>query len=84
MINIDKIMRLVDITASRLLDKDKEMLNTLFLNTDNLEETKKEELKTMFILWQKYVPHHKQNYNCGSCRSAVWAFWYKVNESAKK
>ena len=83
-LNKEKPMKLIAITASRVVDKDKETLKNIFLNANNEEETKKEDLKSLFILWSKYLPQHQQNFRCGSCRNAVWAFWYKINESYKK
>lgn len=77
-------MKLVEITSERLIPQDKDTLKNIFLNRSSQVETQNSEISLLFALWHKYIPNHKQSPRCGACRSAVWAFWYKVNETYKK
>ena len=48
-----------------------------YMKLSNLD---KKDLKTLFVLWGKYIPQHKQSINCGSCQNAVYNFWHRVND----
>ena len=78
-LNRNNAMKLVDITAEQVKTEDKESIINIFNSNTNVGGLDKEELKTLFILWSKYIPQHKQSIRCGSCQNAVYNFWYQVN-----
>ena len=79
-VNINKAMKLVGTTAEQVNKEDKESIINIFSSNTKVDGLDKKDLKTLFVLWGKYIPQHKQSINCGSCQNAVYNFWHRVND----
>ena len=79
-LNRNNAMKLVDITAEQVKIEDKESIINIFNSNTEVGGLDKDDLKTLFILWGKYIPQHKQSIRCGSCQNAVYNFWHQVND----
>tara|TARA_R110000744_G_scaffold362840_2_gene470989 strand:- start:238 stop:510 length:273 start_codon:yes stop_codon:yes gene_type:complete len=77
-------MKLIDITAERVIEKDRVDIKKILLSNESLKELSNQDLRSLFSYWSKYIPQHKQSPSCQGCRNAVYNFWYKVKQHWEK
>lgn len=80
----DYTMKLIDITAERVIEKDKESIKKILSPNQSFKEVSSQDLQSLFSYWAKYIPQHKQSPSCQGCRNAVYNFWYKVKQHWEK